>query len=65
MEKATFEDFYEVPNLNFDIPRLRSDLDKILKNIEITLSKLIKLLFFLQVRVQISYLFIIIYYQVK
>ena len=32
MEKATFEDFYEVPNLNFDIPRLRSDLDKILKN---------------------------------
>ena len=32
MEKATFEDFYEVPNLNFDISRLRSDLDKILKN---------------------------------
>ena len=34
MEKATFEDFYEVPNLNFDISRLRSDLDKILKNKE-------------------------------
>ena len=32
MEKPTFEDFYEVPNLNFDISRLRSDLDKILKN---------------------------------
>ena len=32
MEKATFEDFYEVPNLNFDISRLRLDLDKILKN---------------------------------
>ena len=32
MEKATFEDFYKVPNLNFDISRLRSDLDKILKN---------------------------------
>ena len=32
MEKVTFEDFYEVPNLNFDISRLRSDLDKILKN---------------------------------
>ena len=32
MEKAIFEDFYEVPNLNFDISRLRSDLDKILKN---------------------------------
>ena len=28
MEKVTFEDFYEVPNLNFDISRLRSDLDK-------------------------------------
>ena len=32
MEKVSFEDFYEVPNLNFDISRLRSDLDKILKN---------------------------------
>ena len=32
MEKATFEDFYEVPNLNFDINRLRSDLNKILEN---------------------------------
>ena len=32
MEKVTFEDFYEVPNLNFDISRLRSDLDKIMKN---------------------------------
>ena len=32
MEKAIFKDFYEVPNLNFDISRLRSDLDKILKN---------------------------------
>ena len=31
MEKVSFEDFYEVPNLNFDIPRLRADLDKILK----------------------------------
>ena len=32
MEKATFEDFYEVPNLKFDISRLRSDLDKILED---------------------------------
>ena len=32
MEKAIFEDFYEVPNLNFDISRLRTDLDRILKN---------------------------------
>ena len=32
MKTANFEDFYEVPNLNFDIPRLRKDLDNILKN---------------------------------
>ena len=32
MATVSFEDFYEVPNLNFDIPRLRADLDKILKN---------------------------------
>ena len=32
MEKATFEDFYEVPNLKFDVSRLRSDLDKILEH---------------------------------
>ncbi len=32
MEKATFKDFYEVPNLKFDISRLRSDLDKILEH---------------------------------
>ena len=30
MEIISFEDFYEVPNLNFDISRLRNDLDKIL-----------------------------------
>ena len=28
----SFKDFYQVPELNFDILRLRSDLDKILKN---------------------------------
>ena len=32
MEIISFEDFYEVPNLNFDISKLRNDLDKILKN---------------------------------
>ena len=32
MGTANFEDFYEVPNLNFDISKLRNDLDKILKN---------------------------------
>ena len=32
MATTTFEDFYEVPNLNFDISRLRVDLDKIIKN---------------------------------
>ena len=31
MVTTNFEDFYEVPNLNFDISRLRNDLDKILK----------------------------------
>ena len=32
MTTVNFEDFYEVPNLNFDISKLREDLDKILKN---------------------------------
>ena len=32
MTTVSFEDFYEVPNLNFDILRLREDLDKILIN---------------------------------
>ena len=32
MTTVSFEDFYEVPDLNFDIVRLRKDLDKILKN---------------------------------
>ena len=31
MGTANFEDFYEVPNLNFDISKLRNDLDKDLK----------------------------------
>ena len=32
MTTINFEDFYEVPNLNFDISKLRIDLEKILKN---------------------------------
>ena len=32
MAITNFEDFYEVPDLNFDILRLRSDLNKILEN---------------------------------
>jgi len=32
MVTMTFEDFYEVPNLNFDILKLRKDLNEILKN---------------------------------
>jgi len=32
MATVSFEDFYEVPDLNFDIERLRKDLDKILVN---------------------------------
>ena len=31
MVTTNFEDFYEVPNLNFDISKLGDDLDKILK----------------------------------
>ena len=31
MATANFEDFYEVPNLNFDVSKLKNDLDKILK----------------------------------
>ena len=31
MTTTNFEDFYEVPNLNFDISKLKVDLDKILK----------------------------------
>ena len=32
MPTVSFEDFYQVPDLNFDITRLKNDLDKILKN---------------------------------
>ena len=32
MTTTNFEDFYEVPNLNFNISKLRSDLNKILEN---------------------------------
>ena len=32
MPTLSFEDFYQVPDLNFDITRLKNDLDKILKN---------------------------------
>tara|TARA_A100000164_G_scaffold282994_1_gene255530 strand:+ start:312 stop:908 length:597 start_codon:yes stop_codon:yes gene_type:complete len=32
MATTTFDDFYEVPNLTFDISRLREDLEKILRS---------------------------------
>ena len=32
MPLVTFNDFYEVPDLNFDIAKLRKDLDEILKS---------------------------------
>ena len=32
MVTTSFEDFYEVPDLNFDISKLKKDLDKILKS---------------------------------
>jgi predicted ester cyclase len=31
MAQVTFDDFYQVPNLKFDISRLRSDLELVLK----------------------------------
>ena len=31
MAEVSFEDFYQVPNLKFDISRLRQDLEKVLK----------------------------------
>ena len=34
MAHLDFTDFYQVPNLKFDIKRLRSDLDGILKKKE-------------------------------
>ena len=38
MAEMSFDDFYKVPNLKFDILRLRKDLDKVLekKKIQIT-----------------------------
>ena len=33
---STFEDFYQVPGLNFDITKLRADLEKILKGEKLT-----------------------------
>ena len=32
MPTVSFEDFYQVPDLDFDITKLKNDLDKILKN---------------------------------
>mgnify|MGYP001313160321 FL=1 len=32
MPTVSFEDFYQIPNLNFDISKLREDLKKILEN---------------------------------
>ena len=32
MPTVSFEDFYQVPDLNFNIKKLKNDLDKILKN---------------------------------
>ena len=32
MTQVSFEDFYQVPNLKFDITKLRQDLDAVLKS---------------------------------
>ena len=42
MNTTSFEDFYEIPNLTFDISKLREDLDKILKNKKFKLIKKFK-----------------------
>ena len=31
MAEMSFEDFYKIPDLKFDISRLKKDLDKVLK----------------------------------
>ena len=31
MDKIKFKDFYRVPNIKFDIPKLRESLEKILE----------------------------------
>ena len=33
---STFEDFYQVPDIKFDISKLRTDLEKILKKSKIS-----------------------------
>ena len=39
MASVNFEDFYEVQNLNFDISKLREDLEKVLKEKESSISR--------------------------
>ena len=41
--KVSFEDFYEVPNLKFDIEKLRADLDKFLRKKNLILQGLLTL----------------------
>jgi len=43
MATASFEDFYEVPDLNFDISKLKDDLDKILKFFQFMMNILFEL----------------------
>ena len=45
MAEMSFEDFYKVPDLKFDISRLRKDLDKVLekKNLNLQMSHILVL----------------------
>ena len=35
--QVSFEDFYQVPNLKFDISKLRNDLEKVLEKKDLNL----------------------------
>ena len=40
MAEMSFEDFYEVPGLKFDVSRLRDDLNKVLEKKNFNLQEL-------------------------
>ena len=40
MAEMSFEDFYKVPDLKFDISRLRADLEKVLEKKKLYLNHL-------------------------
>ena len=52
MALVSFEDFYQVPELNFDILRLRKDLDKILVKKNLIHQELLILVLFQLIKSQ-------------